>query len=120
LVGRPRWGMPQRGETEQGCSTVLATQTIHSLPESLDWMVLFDLSTLRRLATVETVRAMYFLPRGMDLVLARVPDLLLRRALHLDHDADLAVDIFRTFHDAGPGLLVSEATRCSRGRPLPP
>ena len=30
-------------------------------------MVLFDLSTLRRLAADETVRAMYSLPRGMDL-----------------------------------------------------
>jgi hypothetical protein len=30
-------------------------------------MVLFDLSTLRRLAVDETVRAMYSLPRGMDL-----------------------------------------------------
>jgi hypothetical protein len=37
------------------------------LPDSLDWMVLFDLSTLRRLADDETVRAMYSLPRGMDL-----------------------------------------------------
>jgi len=29
---------------------VLASQIIRSLPESLDWMVLFELSTLRRLA----------------------------------------------------------------------
>jgi hypothetical protein len=56
----------------------------------------------------------------MDLVLAQVPDLLLRQALHLDHDVGLAVEVFRIFHDAGPGLLVSEATPCLQGRPLPP
>ena len=46
---------------------MLASEIIRSLPDSLDWMVLFDLSTLRRLAADETVRAMYSLPRGMDL-----------------------------------------------------
>ena len=42
---------------------MLASEIIRSLPGSLDWMVLFDLSTLRRLAADETVRAMYYLPR---------------------------------------------------------
>ena len=46
---------------------MLASQIIRSLPESLDWMVLFDLSTLRRLATDETVRGMFFLPQSTDL-----------------------------------------------------
>ena len=46
---------------------MLASEIIRSLPGSLEWMVLFDLSTLRRLAVDETVRAMYSLPRGMDL-----------------------------------------------------
>jgi hypothetical protein len=46
---------------------VLASQIIRSLPESLDWMVLFDLSTLRRMATDETVRGMFFLPQSTDL-----------------------------------------------------
>jgi hypothetical protein len=46
---------------------VLASQIIRSLPESLDWMVLFDLSTLRRMATDETVRRMFFLPQSTDL-----------------------------------------------------
>ena len=46
---------------------MLASEIIRSLPGSLDWMVLFDLSPLRRLAADETVRAMYSLPRGMDL-----------------------------------------------------
>jgi hypothetical protein len=46
---------------------VLASQIIRSLPESLEWMVLFDLSTLRRLATDETVRGMFFLPQSTEL-----------------------------------------------------
>ena len=46
---------------------MLASRIIRSLPESLDWMVLFDLSTLRRMATDETVRGMFFLPQGTDL-----------------------------------------------------
>jgi hypothetical protein len=46
---------------------VLASQIIRSLPESLEWMVLFDLSTLRRLAADETVRDMFFLPQSTDL-----------------------------------------------------
>lgn len=48
-------------------SSVLASQIVRALPGSLEWMVLFDLSTLRRLVADETVRAMYYLPRGMDL-----------------------------------------------------
>jgi hypothetical protein len=46
---------------------VLASQIIRSLPESLEWMVLFDLSALRRLATDETVRGMFYLPQSTDL-----------------------------------------------------
>ena len=46
---------------------MLASQIIRSLPESLEWMVLFDLSTLRRLAADETVRGMFFLPQSTDL-----------------------------------------------------
>jgi hypothetical protein len=46
---------------------VLASQIIRSLPASLDWMVLFDLSTLRRMATDGTVRGMFFLPESTDL-----------------------------------------------------
>ena len=42
---------------------MLASQIIRSLPESLDWMVLFDLSTLRQLVADEAVRGMFFLPR---------------------------------------------------------
>ena len=48
-------------------SPVLASEIIRTLPGSLGWMVLFDLSTLRRLAADEIVRAMYSLPRGTDL-----------------------------------------------------
>ena len=36
---------------------MLASQILRSLPESLDWMVLFDLSTLRQLVADEAVRA---------------------------------------------------------------
>jgi hypothetical protein len=46
---------------------VLASQIIRSLPESLDWMVLFDLSTLRRMVADETVRGMFSLPESTDL-----------------------------------------------------
>jgi hypothetical protein len=46
---------------------VLASKIIRSLPESLDWMVLFDLSTLRQLVADEAVRGMFFLPESMDL-----------------------------------------------------
>jgi len=46
---------------------VLVSRIIRSLPESLDWMVLFDLSTLRRMASDETVRGMFFLPQSADL-----------------------------------------------------
>jgi hypothetical protein len=46
---------------------VLASEIIHALPGSLEWMVLFDLSTLRRLVADETVEAMFFLPQGLDL-----------------------------------------------------
>lgn len=60
-------GRAPPGRTETGCSVVLASQIIRSLPESLDWMVLFDLSTLRRLAADETVRSMFFLPQSTDL-----------------------------------------------------
>ena len=41
-----------------------------------------------------------------DLSLAQVPDLILRRALHLDQYVGLGVDILRSVHDRGPGLLV--------------
>lgn len=46
---------------------MLVSGIIRSLPESLDWMVLFDLSTLRRVASDETVRGMFFLPQSTDL-----------------------------------------------------
>ena len=46
---------------------MLASQIIRSLPESLDWMVLFDLSTLRQLVADEAVRGMFGLPESMDL-----------------------------------------------------
>ncbi len=46
---------------------MLASQIVRTLPGSLEWMVLFDLSTLRRLVADEVVKAMYSLPRGMDL-----------------------------------------------------
>ena len=36
---------------------MLAAQIIRNLPGSLDWTVLFDLSTLRGLVADETVRA---------------------------------------------------------------
>ena len=68
MVGR--WETRQIGAfptEEKGCSTVLVSQIIRSLPESLDWMVLFDLSTLRRMVADETVRGMFFLPESTDL-----------------------------------------------------
>lgn len=46
---------------------MLASQIVRTLPGSLEWMVLFDMSTLRRLVADEVVKAMYFLPLGMDL-----------------------------------------------------
>ena len=46
---------------------MLASQIIRSLPEALDWMVLFDLSTLRRLVAEEAVRGKFFLPEDTDL-----------------------------------------------------
>jgi hypothetical protein len=46
---------------------VLGSQIIRSLPESLDWMVLFDLSTLRRMTADETIRGMFFLPQSTAL-----------------------------------------------------
>jgi hypothetical protein len=48
---------------------VLASQIMRSLPESLDWMVLFDLSTLRQLVADEAVMGMFFLPECTDLYL---------------------------------------------------
>src|SRR5829696_6470496 len=63
-----KWrGVIHRGEREQECSTVLASEIIRSLPASLDWMVLFDLSTLRKLVADETVRGMFYLPESTDL-----------------------------------------------------
>lgn len=46
---------------------MLASEIIRSLPDSLDWMVLFDLSTLRRLVADEVVRGMFYLPESTDL-----------------------------------------------------
>ena len=43
---------------------MLASEIVRTLPGSLEWMVLFDMSTLRRLVADEAVKAMYFLPRG--------------------------------------------------------
>jgi hypothetical protein len=37
------------------------------LPESLDWMVLFNLSSVGRITTSETIRGMYHLPETMPL-----------------------------------------------------
>src|SRR5215210_3210600 len=60
-------GFPPQGGRVWEISPVLASEIIRTLPGSLGWMVLFDLSTLRRLAADEIVRAMYSLPRGTDL-----------------------------------------------------
>jgi hypothetical protein len=53
-----------RGEREREYRTVLASETIRGLPAWLDWMVLFDLSTLRRLVPDEAVRGMFCLPES--------------------------------------------------------
>ena len=46
---------------------MLASEIIRSLPDSLDWMVLFDLSTLRKLVADATIRGMFFLPKNTNL-----------------------------------------------------
>ena len=46
---------------------MLASEIVRSLPGSLDWMVLFDLSSLRKLVADTSVRGMFFLPESTDL-----------------------------------------------------
>lgn len=48
---------------------MLVSEILHSLPESLEWMVLFNLSTIRPLATDATVRRMFFLQENIELAL---------------------------------------------------
>ncbi|MFQ3612472.1 MAG: hypothetical protein SNJ68_02005 [Cyanobacteriota bacterium] len=43
------------------------SQILRQLPAHLEWMVLFNLAAVRRLATDDVVRAMYFLPEDLDL-----------------------------------------------------
>jgi len=44
-----------------------ATDILRSLPASLDWMVLFRLSAIRRWAQDAYMKAMFFLPEQIDL-----------------------------------------------------
>jgi hypothetical protein len=46
---------------------MLVSEILHTLPAPLEWMVLFNLSAIRQLATEEIVRAMYHLPMDTDL-----------------------------------------------------
>ncbi|ARV58829.1 hypothetical protein BZZ01_09430 [Nostocales cyanobacterium HT-58-2] len=46
---------------------MLVSEILHTLPASLEWMVLFNLSTIRELADGATTRAMYHLPEEIDL-----------------------------------------------------
>jgi hypothetical protein len=71
---------------------VLASQIIRSLPESLEWMVLFDLSTLRRLAADETVRGMFFLPQSTDLDLHSHVILTSRGTVAADREGSRLID----------------------------
>ncbi len=43
------------------------SQILRQLPAQMEWMVLFDLAAVRRLAPDEVVRAMYFLPEDLQL-----------------------------------------------------
>jgi hypothetical protein len=71
---------------------VLASQIIRSLPESLDWMVLFDLSTLRRMAADETIRGMFFLPQSTDLDLHSHVVLTSRGTVAADREGSRLID----------------------------
>ena len=46
---------------------MLVSEILHTLPASLEWMVLFNLSAIRELADGATTRAMYHLPKEIDL-----------------------------------------------------
>jgi hypothetical protein len=46
---------------------MLVSEILHTLPASLEWMVLFNLSAIRELADGATTRAMYHLSEGIDL-----------------------------------------------------
>ncbi len=46
---------------------MLVCEILHTLPASLEWMVLFNLSAIREFADGATTRAMYHLPEEIDL-----------------------------------------------------
>lgn len=46
---------------------MLVSQILEFLPDSLDWMVLFNLSAINQLTNDETIRAMYHLPSETNL-----------------------------------------------------
>ena len=71
---------------------MLASQIIRSLPESLDWMVLFDLSTLRRMTADETIRGMFFLPQSTDLDLHSHVVLTSRGTVAADREGSRLID----------------------------
>ena len=46
---------------------MLVSEILRTLPTSLEWMVLFNLSAIRELADSATIRAMYHLGEEIDL-----------------------------------------------------
>jgi hypothetical protein len=46
---------------------MLVSEILHTLPAPLEWMVLFNLSSIRQLANEQIVKAMYHLPMETDL-----------------------------------------------------
>lgn len=46
---------------------MLVSEILHSLPESLEWMVLFNLSAIRPSVVDTTVKRMFFLPENTEL-----------------------------------------------------
>ncbi len=53
-----------RQDENEGCTVVLTSEILRGLPGALDWMVLFDLPTLRSLISDTIVRGMFSLPPG--------------------------------------------------------
>ncbi|AFY58619.1 hypothetical protein Riv7116_6270 [Rivularia sp. PCC 7116] len=46
---------------------MLVSEILRFLPDSLEWMVLFDLPAIQKLTNLSTIKAMYHLPEDIDL-----------------------------------------------------